>query len=201
MMAKWTLPVLCLVGMILLLLPEFLAPAQRDSGPPFAGGPAMDWWITSMDKNEDGQVTLAEAQSEHPGLTVENFKFRDFNGDGVWTSEDRWRGFRSLTGRRRIEDIDKNLDGKVSMDEYTAASQEEFKVLDLDADGGIVQEEWPRRFWGGPGMAGVRPWGIPLEGPDGGPPPGPPPGVPGEASPPGFTPEGQLGANPLTPRT
>ena len=200
-MAKWTLPFLCLVGIVLLLLPEFFAPAQRENSPQFFGAPPMDWRGLSMDKNNDEQVTLAEAQAVRPELTVEDFKVRDINADGVWTSEDRRWALRTLAGRRRLEEIDSSMDGKITMEEYLQACQEEFKVLDSDADGGIVAEEWPRRFFpSGPGMAGVRTWEFPPQGPGGGPPPELPPAVPGGSESPNFSTADRGGGSPATAR-
>lgn len=195
-MGKWTLPVLCLVGMGLLLLPEFFA--EKESLPLPSGPPQIDWRIAAMDQNSDGKVTLEEAQTVRPEMTAEDYKLRDYNGDGIWTMDDRRPGYRTMAGRQRLEEIDTNSDGKVSLDEYTTACEREFKILDSDADGGISSDEWPRR---GPGMVGARPWGPssddpnrmqlmgppfggfreggpPPFGPDGVEPPGPPPGEP-----------------------
>jgi hypothetical protein len=196
-MAKWTLPILCLVGIVLLLLPEFLAPAQRENSPRFPGPPPMDWRTASMDKNGDNQITLAEAQSERPEITAEEFKLRDSNGDGVWSSTDRRWSVRTMAGRRSYEEVDKNSDGKITLDEYTAACQEEFKNLDADTDGGIILEEWPSRF-GGPGFGGMRPWAPPPEGFVGGPPPGIPMGEPGRPGPSGFMPDQNAPSTPAS---
>lgn len=202
-MAKWTLPFLCLVGIVLLLLPEFFAPAQRNNSPQFFGAPPVDWRLLSMDKNNDEQVTMAEAQSVRPELTVDDFKVRDINGDGVWTSDDRRWALRTLAGRRRLEEIDTSMDGKITMEEYLQACQEEFKVLDSDADGGIVAEEWPRRFYpGGPGMAGVRTWETPPQGFQEGQPPSlpPTPAVPAESGFPNLSTADRGGGSPAAAR-
>ncbi len=200
-MAKWTLPVLCLVGMVVLLLPEFFSQSVMNGGIQPPGPPRMDWRLSMMDPNGDGSVTLAEAQSVRPEITAEDFKMRDTNGDGVWNAQDRRGSYRTMAGRRSMEEVDKNSDGKVTLEEYVTACQEEFKTLDVDSDGGIIEGEWPRRFFPGPPpMAGLGPWGPPLEGPQAGPPPGPPPGDEMENQPPAGFPPGVKAAeeNPST---
>lgn len=82
--------------------------------------------FTRMDANNDGEINSADFAERHAAMI-------DF------------------AKKRRLAALDKDRDGKVTADEYTAGPKDRFARFDLDGDGKITSADLPPRMaerWG-----------------------------------------------------
>jgi len=120
-----------------------LTEEDRPAGGPMGrGGPVMEK-IREADKDQNGKVTFEELSAVMPGLTQEQFKQFDRNGDGVLSAEDRSPG----PMRELFEKADTDKSGTVTFEELKAAkpdvTQEQFKQWDRNGDGVLSPADRP----------------------------------------------------------
>jgi len=149
----------------------FLTPDERPK-PPAVGTPAareqarrqLIARIKRADANQDGKLTLEEAQKEFPRMTPERFKSLDKNGDGTLTPDEfaqakpqgkpgPSQAAPAAPGQarqqmvHRFKKADKDGDHRLSQEEAKAAfpnmPDERFKALDKNADGYLTPNELP----------------------------------------------------------
>jgi Ca2+-binding EF-hand superfamily protein len=81
------------------------------------------------------------------------FSFYDRNGDGVVEKAEFEAGRAEETEfrkRRRMHALDRDGDGKVTLEEYTADARFRFMRLDIDRDGRVTAADLPpieRQRW------------------------------------------------------
>jgi Ca2+-binding EF-hand superfamily protein len=126
----------------------------------------MDRLLVRLDGNGDGKVTKAEFNGDRPegrglrgGRAAERrqlqFSFYDRNADGIIEKVEYEAGRAEeaeFAKRRRLHALDRNSDGKVTLEEYTADARFRFVRLDLDRDGRITAADMPpieRQRWSG----------------------------------------------------
>jgi len=125
--------------------------AGRGMGRADDGMPPM---FGNLDTDESGTVSLSEMLSFREGV----FFAMDEDGDGSLTMEEYMavrmgpgadpstRGPRSAQSQSRKEarfpDMDKNQDGRVSSEEFTAYGKESFTRSDLNHDGQLTPAEF-----------------------------------------------------------
>jgi hypothetical protein len=89
-------------------------------------------------------------------------------GYGPRGPEGRRGGFDGPPPRERMEQADTNQDGKITLEEATAAlpgmNEEKFNWLDRNGDGVLTPEDRPEHGRGGPGHGGPRGFGGPGQG-------------------------------------
>lgn len=113
-------------------------------GPGFAGHSA-EGWLTQVDANKDGAVSLDEIK------TARNARFADFDRDkdGVVNSAEVEAAVREGVERmtkRIVRRFDKDRDGTITRDEFNRFAVERFSWLDLNDDGTVTKDEMPRRM-------------------------------------------------------
>lgn len=133
------------------------------------------------DASADGGDTSApEAQAVAPGEQQDRRGFGrhggrmierlDANGDGVIDKTDldaRSGEAIAYARKQRLHVLDKDKDGKVSKDEFTARPKQRFADLDLDGDGRITVTDLPPRVagqWPKPSPAAPAPVEQPAAG-------------------------------------
>lgn len=126
----------------------------------------MERLLVRVDGNGDGKVTRTEFDGDRPeegrrGSRSQRvaerrqllFSFYDRNGDGVIEKAEYEAGRAEeieFGKRRRLHALDRNGDGKVTLEEYTADARFRFLRLDLDRDGRITAADLPpmeRQLW------------------------------------------------------
>jgi Ca2+-binding EF-hand superfamily protein len=124
-----------------------------------------------LDENADGKLTRAEferdpaageGRDERAGRTASRraverqkllFTFYDRNADGVLEQAEYEAGRAEeieFNRRRTMHALDRNADGKVTLEEYTADAHFRFLRLDIDRDGRITAADLPpveRQRW------------------------------------------------------
>jgi Ca2+-binding EF-hand superfamily protein len=127
-----------------------------------------DQLLVRLDANADGKLTRSEFEnSKSVGSEDGNrrsevrsierqkllFTFYDRNADGV-VEKAEYEAARveetEYAKRRRLHALDRNGDGKVTLEEYTADARFRFLRLDLDRDGRITAADVPpaeRQTW------------------------------------------------------
>lgn len=96
--------------------------------------PGHEGGKTSADTNNDGKVTLQEAQAKARA----RFDAMDKNKNGVLSKDE-------LEGRgQRMLHADANKDGQVTVAESQAQVQTWFQKLDANKDGALSGDEMPR---------------------------------------------------------
>jgi Ca2+-binding EF-hand superfamily protein len=131
--------------------------AQQEQRTP----PSPEELIKQADKNEDGQISMDEADR----MLKRDFKRLDSNKDGQLSLEELKAGktnARSQQGRQGqrpsteqiFADLDSDQDGKLSKKEARGPLKQHFDKIDTDEDGFITKEELekapkPRRGQGG----------------------------------------------------
>lgn len=124
--------------------------------------------LVRLDTNSDGKLTKSEFESSKTGDTEDGgrragarsaerqkllFAFYDRNADGVIEKAEYEAGRMEeveYAKRRRLHALDRNGDGKVTLEEYTADARFRFLRLDLDRDGRITAADVPpmeRQSW------------------------------------------------------
>lgn len=115
--------------------------------PPHKKGGWFGGWHKGRGKDKAAGDN-AWTREEMKAKVEERFKERDANGDGVLDEKELAA---SHTGRveyyqkKAMHRLDKDNDGKVSLDEYTKKSKDRFSSLDLNSDGKITLEDLPPR--------------------------------------------------------
>ena len=123
--------------------------------------PSPEEIIKQSDKNEDGQISMDEADR----MLKRDFKRLDSNKDGQLSLEELKAGKKNARsqqgrqGQRRsteqiFADLDGDEDGKISKKEAKGPLKQHFDKIDTDEDGFITKEELekapkPRRGQGG----------------------------------------------------
>ncbi|MCU0953211.1 MAG: hypothetical protein MUC37_01070 [Hyphomicrobium sp.] len=126
----------------------------------------LERMLVRLDGNGDGKVTRAEFDAGRPedaGRSSRSermadrrkllFSFYDRNGDGVIEKAEFEAGRAEeieFGRRKRLHSLDRNGDGKVTLEEYTADARFRFLRLDLDRDGRITAVDLPpveRQIW------------------------------------------------------
>lgn len=86
--------------------------------------------------------------------SAEHFKRLDTNGDGAIDAADfkaRSDERAAWETKRRMHVLDKDSDGKVTVEEFTARARQRFGDLDLDRNGKLGSEDMPPWRKGGKG--------------------------------------------------
>jgi calmodulin len=127
----------------------------------------MEQVLIRLDTNADGKVTKAEfdvapvaaadVRARRNDDRVERqklmFSFYDRNADGVVEKAEYDAGRaeeNEFARKRRMHALDRDGDGKVTLEEYTADARFRFMRLDLDRDGRITAVDLPpaeRQLW------------------------------------------------------
>ncbi|HEO69704.1 MAG TPA: hypothetical protein ENN80_00455, partial [Candidatus Hydrogenedentes bacterium] len=126
---------------------------SRDDAPVYSSDPNayLRQLLAEGDANADRRVTFEELQAVAAGLTEEEFRALDRNGDGAITPEDLPESIPDPRDRFRalLRTVDADADGAVTLEEFLAAvpdaSAERFDVLDRNADGVLTLEDLPDR--------------------------------------------------------
>ncbi|HOJ68134.1 MAG TPA: hypothetical protein PK379_05820 [Candidatus Hydrogenedentes bacterium] len=148
----------------------FLTPAERPK-PPANGSPAareqarrqLVARIKRADSDQDGKITLQEAQKEFPRMTPERFNKLDTDGDGALTPNELAQAAARVRKpgpaapaapaqhnprqAARLKKADADGDHRLSREEVKNAfpnmSDEKFKALDKNGDGYLTRNEFP----------------------------------------------------------
>lgn len=124
----------------------------------------LDQMLLTLDADKDGKVTKAEFETAPAGGREREarrgmerrqlmFSFYDRNGDGVVERPEYEAGRAEeadFAKRRRMHALDRNGDGSVTLEEFTADARFRFQRLDLDRDGRITAPDLPpaeRQRW------------------------------------------------------
>ncbi|MGI8610977.1 MAG: EF-hand domain-containing protein [Sphingomicrobium sp.] len=94
-----------------------------------------------LDSNRDGAISRAEFDAHH-AQRQQRVAARDTNGDGR-PDVGRMRGGNRMggLGGRMFDMADGNRDGRVTLQEATAAAYRHFDMADVNRDGQITREE------------------------------------------------------------
>jgi Ca2+-binding EF-hand superfamily protein len=113
--------------------------------PAFAGGDS-DKHFKKMDTDGDGKITRAE----HAAGAKLMFSQCDANSDGVVTAAEmdtamaaqgEKPGKHDKTSAEKIQMIDQNADGRLTVAEHEAGSEKMFAMMDKNADGALSKDE------------------------------------------------------------
>jgi Ca2+-binding EF-hand superfamily protein len=104
--------------------------------------------FAKMDKNQDGQVDLAEFLAYYPKEVAQgrrrfiefDFRLYDRNGNGMITLQEF---LAPVTLRDRFRAMDLNQDGRISRDEFLEPGPL-FKAMDRDNQGWVTWEDYWR---------------------------------------------------------
>ena len=156
---------------------EFIAGIQRkpdrpeagNQGPNDAGGrPSPDKMFKRLDANGDGKVTLDELPEPRKAMFEGLLKRADKDGDGALTEAEFTQGIQAAVGKpgneKRPEGgpnaeqvfrrLDKNGDGKVTLDEVPEERRPMFERIfrraDKDGDKALTLQEFKEGFRRGP---------------------------------------------------
>ena len=89
-------------------------------------------------------IAVAENKSKSPAMARTVYSLIDANGDAVISVTEHaafWQG--------RFRDIDVDKNGKLTAEEFNAATKEFFGNMDADKNGALIAEEY-LAFWCGP---------------------------------------------------
>ena len=109
-------------------------------------GPEGDKHFKMMDTNGDGKITKAEHAAGAKGM----FKQCDANQDGIvtaaemdaaMTAKGEKLGPDDKTSAEKIQVIDQDGDGKLTLAEHDAGSEKMFAKMDKDRDGSLTKAE------------------------------------------------------------
>ena len=113
--------------------------------PAFANKGA-DHHFKMMDTNKDGRISRAE----HADGAKKMFTQCDANRDGIVTAAEMEASTTAMRGQAGVDDksaaekiqvIDQNGDGKLTVAEHTAGSEKMFGKMDTDGDGFLSKSE------------------------------------------------------------
>lgn len=148
-------------AVLVLVAPVSIALAQQDLsagiGPGAGMGPGSGMRMTRVDTNGDGVISADEAAAWHE----EAFAAMDSDGDEVVTKDEYLAthlspgggtGPRAKMMQQRKEahfaEIDKDKNGKLSLDEFLSGGETHFAAADRDGDGKVsVWEFRTARRW------------------------------------------------------
>ncbi|HEX5514968.1 MAG TPA: hypothetical protein VFY81_11260 [Gammaproteobacteria bacterium] len=105
-----------------------------------SAGP-MKNWFTVVDANSDGVVS----QEEMGQRQVERFGRMDANGDQALSVDELHAGLQRERAAGLHKWMDSDGDGKVSLEEFTAAQNKRFSAMDANGDGEISKAEIQQR--------------------------------------------------------
>ena len=121
--------------------------ATAKGGPGGERGAGVDQMFERVDTNQDGAITRAEIEA----AGAARFATADTDGDGFLTVEEMTAAAESHDSERRakrvearLDRLDANDDGKLSLEEMQAGSKRldrMFDRLDADSDGAITKAE------------------------------------------------------------
>lgn len=124
-------------------------------GPMMFGGMRGIGMLKQLDADKDGGVTLAEFLG--PRKTA--LDRIDANKDGAVEVKEIETSVQETTdywAKRLLHQMDKDKDGRISLDEFRSAPRERFAARDLNGDGVLsVDDLPPRHRWRGPAADGA----------------------------------------------
>ncbi len=141
---RWLVPVLLCSPLLAAAGDNAQPPASRVQSSPASDASAtqsVDRELQTMDADRDGRLS----QTEHDAGAQRMFVTMDGDRDGVVTAEEMESNApasaQSLSAQARIKAVDRNGDGKLSVQEHAAGSRDMFGKMDGDQDGHLTQRE------------------------------------------------------------